>query len=190
MSRCRFPVNPRRDHAAPEAVNRAALLDARLARMDPDACAFCSRTRVSRQTLIGRLHHAVGASGCKQMDSPAVSRGGARLFMERRAVFSSYRLSGADFSMVNVVPVPGRLEQRIAENGKRGCSARFLCQDRRQSGALLSSSNTPCATSLSTFADSRSRPKGFSRTIRVRPDVATVPGHHCSQPYSIDRSRY
>src|SRR5580692_8389397 len=38
-----------------------------------------------------------------------------RLFIERRAVFNSYRLSGGDFNIVNVVPVPDRLEQRIAE---------------------------------------------------------------------------
>src|SRR5271156_7035949 len=40
---------------------------------------------------------------------------GARLFIERRAVFDSYRLSSGDLYIVDVVPVPHRLEQRIAE---------------------------------------------------------------------------
>src|ERR1700722_7102463 len=40
---------------------------------------------------------------------------GARLFIERRSVFDSYRFSSGDLYIVDVVPVPDWFEQRITE---------------------------------------------------------------------------
>ena len=40
---------------------------------------------------------------------------GAGLFVERRAVFDSHRFGRGDLHVVDVVPVPHRFEQRVAE---------------------------------------------------------------------------
>src|ERR1700736_1640906 len=93
---------------------------------------------------------------------------GARLFIERRAVFDSHRFSSGDLYIVDVIPVPHRFEERITEAENEDVLHCFFAKI-VVNPVHRFSSNTPCTTSFSTFADSRSRPKGFSKTIRVHP---------------------
>src|SRR5439155_11926417 len=71
---------------------------------------FTDRVRIKRYR---RLHRSQRQQ-LKQMVSHHIAQG-ARLFIERRAVFDSHRFSSGDLHILDVVPVPHRFEQRVAE---------------------------------------------------------------------------
>src|ERR1700727_3017628 len=71
---------------------------------------FTHRIRIKRWW---RLHRSQRQQ-LKQMVRHHIAQG-AGLFVERRAVFDSHRFSRGDLHIVDVVPVPHRFEQRVAE---------------------------------------------------------------------------
>src|SRR6266478_4183193 len=71
---------------------------------------FTHRIRVKRYR---RLHRSQRQQ-LKQMVRHHIAQS-ARLFVERRAVLDSHRFSRSDLYIVDVVPVPHRFEQRVAE---------------------------------------------------------------------------
>src|SRR5439155_14901013 len=68
------------------------------------------RVRIKRYR---RLHRSQRQQ-LKQMVRHHIAQG-TRLLVERRAVFESHRFSSGDLYIIDVVPVPHRFEQRIAE---------------------------------------------------------------------------
>jgi NAD(P)-dependent dehydrogenase (short-subunit alcohol dehydrogenase family) len=54
---------------------------------------------------------------------------GAGLFVERRAVFDTHSFGCGDLHVVDVVPVPNRFEQRVAEAEDKADVVAFLASD-------------------------------------------------------------
>src|SRR5271155_503131 len=71
---------------------------------------FTHRIRIKRY----RRFHRSQRQQLKQMVRAHIAQG-TGLFVEGRTVFASHRFSRSDLHMVDVVPVPHRFEERVAE---------------------------------------------------------------------------
>ena len=90
---------------------------------------------------------------------------GAGLLVEPAAPSDAERLGHGDLHAFDVVAVPDRFEERVRESEQQQVLHRLLAEVVVDPEDLVSS-NTVCSVALSSRADSRSRPNGFSMMTR------------------------
>ena len=94
---------------------------------------------------------------------------GAGLLVERAAALDPDRLGDGDLHVVDVAPVPERLEDPVAEPEDQQVPDRLLAQVVVDPVDLRLAEDLASTSRFSRIADSRSRPNGFSMTIRRQP---------------------
>ncbi len=91
----------------------------------------------------------------------------ARLVVERAAPLNAEVLRHGDLDALHVIAVPERLEEARWRNGNAACCAPAPCRGSGRCGRCAPRRNCCAGSRLSSRADARSWPKGFSTMTRA-----------------------
>ena len=129
------------------------------------ASTFCFSCAEALGVERRRLLHRDQRHQLEQVVLDDVARGADAVVVAGAAADADV-LGHGDLHVVDVVGVPERLEHRRWRTASPGCSGPSPCRGSGRSGRSTSGGNTSSRTSLSSRADSRSWPNGFSTTTR------------------------